>query len=76
MADSGLPTWPEIKGHALGHLDTARNEMSEVRDWLNSDWRPLGSPLTDAEAEARSEVMKIVGQVKNLIDKAKDQLHG
>jgi hypothetical protein len=37
MDDSQLPTWAEIEGHALRHLDAARNEMSEVRDWLNSD---------------------------------------
>jgi len=70
-----LPTWREIEGHALRHLDAARNEMSEVRDWLNSDWRPLGSPLTTAQAGARSKVLRIVGEVKNLIDQAKGALH-
>jgi hypothetical protein len=75
-ADDNLPTWPEIRAGALRHLDAARNEMSEVRDWLNSDWRPLGSPLTAAEAKARSETLGIVGQVKTLIDQAKDALHG
>ena len=70
-SDSELPTWREIEDDALRHLDTARNEMSEVRDWLRSDWRPLGSPLTPAAADARSEVLRIVGEVKNLIDQAK-----
>lgn len=74
QAAGGLPTWPEIEAHALGHLHAARNEMSEVRDWLNSDWRPAGSSLAHAEAEARREVLKIVGEVKNLIDEAKDML--
>jgi hypothetical protein len=74
--EAELPTWREIEGHALRHLDAARTEMSEVRDWLNSDWRPLGSPLTDAEATARSEVLRIGGEVKRLIDQAKDILHG
>jgi hypothetical protein len=41
MASAGeLPTWGEIETRALRHLNTARNEMSEVRDWLNSDWSP------------------------------------
>lgn len=75
-SDSELPTWDEIEGHALRHLDAARNEMSEVRDWLRSDWRPLGSPLTAAQAGARSEVLRIAGEVKQLIDQAKDVLHG
>lgn len=75
-ADDSLPTWAEIEAHALRHLGAARNEMSEVRDWLNSDWRPLGSPLSDADAAARSEVLRIAAEVKNLIDQAKDMLHG
>ena len=73
-SDSNLPTWDEIERHALGHLDAARNEASEVQSWLKSDWRPLGSPLTDAQAEARSEVTRIAAQVKRLIDQAKDLL--
>lgn len=76
MSDRELPTWDEIEAHALRHLDAARNGMSEVRDWLNSDWRPLGSPLTGAQAGARGEVLRIVGEVKSLIDQAKDALHG
>ena len=76
MNDSELPTWDEIEAHVLRHLDAARGEMSEVRDWLNSDWRPLGSPLTTAQAGARSEVLRIAGEVKSLIDQAKDALHG
>jgi hypothetical protein len=74
MNDSELPTWGEIENHALHHLDAARNEMSEVRDWLRSDWRPLGSPLTGAAAGARSEVLRITGEVKSLIDQAKGML--
>jgi cell division protein FtsL len=76
MRESELPTWDEIERHALRHLHTARNEMSEVRDWLNSDWRPLGSPLTSSAADARSEVLRIAGEVKRLIDQAKDALGG
>jgi hypothetical protein len=70
-----LPTWPEIESSALSHLDAARTEMSSVRDWLISDWKPLGTPLTPAQAEARDGVLRIVGQVKDLIDEAKGLLH-
>jgi hypothetical protein len=48
--------------------------MSEVRDWLRSDWEPLGTPLTPAQAAARDGVLRIVGQVKDLIDDAKGML--
>jgi hypothetical protein len=71
-----LPAWDEIEDRALCHLHAARNEMSEVRDWLNSDHRPPGSPLTAAQAGARREVLRITGEVKRLIDQAKDELHG
>jgi len=73
-SESELPTRAEIKAGALRHLDAARQEMSEIRDWLNSDWRPLGVPLTDSQAQARSEALRSVGEVKNLIDQAKDVL--
>jgi hypothetical protein len=75
-SDRELPTWGEIEDRALRHLGAARNEMSEVRDWLNSDWSPPGSPLTTAQAAARSEVLRITGEVKRLIDQAKGILHG
>ncbi len=75
-SNSKLPTWDEIENQALRHLDAARNEMSEVHDWLRSDWRPLGSPLIAAQADARSEVLRIAAEVKRLIDQAKDVLHG
>lgn len=74
MADSSLPTWGEIEAHALRHLHAARNEMSEVRDWLNSDWRPAGSPLSDADAAARRQVLWTVAEVQGLIDQAKGAL--
>lgn len=74
--ENELPTWSEIESHALTHLDAARNEMSEVRDWLRSDWRPLGSPLTEAAARRRTEVLRIAAQVKNMIDQAKGVLYG
>jgi hypothetical protein len=74
MEDHGLPTYTEIEEHALKHLDRARTEMSGVRDWLRSDWRPLGSPRPAGGAESRDEVMRIVGEVKILIDQAKNAL--
>lgn len=67
MNEAELPTWPEIKDSALGHLSEARNEMSDARDELNSDL-PGGASLADAQADARAEVLRIVGEVKNLID--------
>lgn len=75
MQEHELPTYTEIEKHALEHLDNARNEMSEVRDWLRSDWRPFGSPRPAGADDASEEVMRIVGEVKGLIDRAKEALY-
>jgi hypothetical protein len=72
--ESNLPTWPEIERHALGHLHTARTELTDVQDWLRSDWSPAGSELTGAQSKARSEVTRLASQAKRLIDQAKDLL--
>lgn len=71
MADGKLPAWPEIKGHALGHLNAAGNEISEVADWL----RAIDSPLTPAQAEAAREALKLACRARDLIDEAKGVLH-
>ena len=66
-----LPAWPEIKGHALGHLDAAGNEISGVADWL----RGIDSPLTQAEARAAREALRLACKARDLIDEAKGVLH-
>jgi len=67
-----LPTWPEIKGHALGHLNAAGGEISEVANWL----RAIDSPLTPAQAGAAREALRLANQAKNLLDEAEGVLYG
>lgn len=76
MTEADLPTRAEVKSRALEHLHRARVAMADARDELNSDWRPLGAPLSDTDATARSEALRIVGEVKALIDEAKGVLGG
>lgn len=68
-----LPTYDEIEKHALEHLDRARNELSEARDWLRSDWHPVGSPRP-ADAGDADGVIGFIGGAKRLIDQAKYEL--
>jgi hypothetical protein len=68
---SKLPTVDEMLGHALHQLNNARDAMSEARDWVKSDTRPLGARRTDVQVEAVDKVLDTVGQVKSLIDEAK-----
>lgn len=73
---AGLPTWQVIVNASLTHLDQARSELSSVRDWLASDWSPVGSSLTIEAGEARREVQRLVGEAKAKIDEAKGYLSG
>jgi YD repeat-containing protein len=70
-----LPTQAQIFAAALAHLDASRLEASEARDWLKSDWAPPGTPLTDRGAAARSATLRRIGDIKDLIDQATNELH-
>jgi hypothetical protein len=71
---SNLPTADEMLGNAYDALHLARNTLSDARDWVKSDTCPLGRPLTTAQHEAVSEVLRVVGEAKALIDQAKDAI--
>lgn len=66
-----LPTWDEIAKDALKELHQARLGLSEARDILNSDWRGVG-PVVPAK---RGEAMRLVGEAKSAIDRAKNALY-
>jgi hypothetical protein len=67
-----LPTREEIFTKALAELDTAYRALGDAQDWLRSDWRPVGSSLTDAQGDARSAMQDAIGAAKNAVNQAKD----
>ncbi|MGY2025970.1 hypothetical protein [Nocardia gipuzkoensis] len=69
-----LPAREEMFRAALRDLDNARNALSSSRDWLRSDWVPIGTPLPSAAAEARISVVQKIAQAKAIIDEAKAAL--
>ncbi len=71
---SALPTRPEMMANALASLRQAQSALSDARDWLNSDWRPAGTALTDAQADARSTTRRVVGECKVALTEAQDAL--
>ncbi|MQA17359.1 MAG: hypothetical protein GEV09_25545 [Pseudonocardiaceae bacterium] len=75
MEEHELPTQREMFLNTLAELDEARNHTSEAANWVRSDWRPLGTTLTDQGANARDTVLDNVGKIKNLIDQTKNALH-
>lgn len=48
-----LPTQQEMILNTISALDEARAKLSDARDWMQSDWQPIDSPLPHAAAEAR-----------------------
>lgn len=64
-----LPTRSQIFVNCRAPLDAARAALSEARDWLRSDWEPIGAPLTTEAGEARMTVLKAIAEAKNLIDR-------
>ncbi len=69
-----LPTQTEMFAAALWAIDDARNELSRARDWLNSDWAPLGSSLPNAAGKSRMEVRRQITDAKIAMDDMKRQL--
>lgn len=66
-----LPTAAEILQHAETELDRAYRALSDAADWLRSDWRPVGSPLTDAQAAQRRALFAAIETAKTAINQAK-----
>ena len=70
-----LPTQREMILNTIAALDEARAKLSDARDWMQSDWQPVGAPLPQAAAEARTSTLRAVASAKNDIDAAKGALH-
>jgi len=58
----GLPSFEEIRSQAY-------RQLGDAADWLRSDWSPLGSELTDAQAEGRREALRLIGQAKAALNR-------
>jgi hypothetical protein len=61
--------------NTIAALDKARSSLSEARDWLQSDWQPIGSPLSTAATDARLSTLRTVASTKDDIDTAKRSLY-
>ncbi|WP_174400344.1 hypothetical protein [Mycolicibacterium sphagni] len=71
---SELPTRTELFDRCIEPLNTARAALSEVRDWLRSDWQPVDTALTPEAAEARSTILSNIATAKNLVDTMKTEV--
>jgi len=69
---SNLPTREGMFRHANFELNVAYRGLGDAADWLRSDWTPVGSSLTDAQARARSEMFDAIAEAKAAINRAKN----
>ena len=53
-----LPSRAAIFTNCAEALDEAGVALSNARDWLRSDWTPVGSSLTDQAADAREPTQR------------------
>jgi hypothetical protein len=51
--------------------DGVHNATAAALGWLRSDWRPVGSPLTDAQAARRRAMFTAIETAKAAINQAK-----
>lgn len=61
MRPEELPTFEDVRRNA-------RNDLSEARDWLISDWQP--TELTDAQAAGLAEARRHISLAKAALDEA------
>lgn len=70
-----LPTQQGMFLKALENIDMSRSSLSDARDWLRSDWEPVGLPLPQGAAEARIATLEKIVEAKAAIDEAKAELY-
>lgn len=73
---SDLPTREGMFRHVVFELDVAYRGCGDAADWLRSDWKPVGSSLTEAQGAARSAMFAAIGEAKAAINRAKAAAEG
>ena len=66
-----LPTREEMFNRAGACLDEAYRALGDAADELRSDWRPVGTSLTDEQAELRTRMRREIAAAKDAINRAR-----
>ena len=72
---STLPTQEMIWSNAADAADRAALALSDIRDWLRSDWSDT-DPLTDEAVAARAAVRARLESIKDEVRDFEHQLRG
>lgn len=68
---TALPNVEEMFDNARRCLDDAHRALGDAQDWLRPDWQPVGTPLTDAQAEHRTRMIREIAAAKEAINRAR-----
>jgi hypothetical protein len=71
MRGADLPTREEIFTRAQGRLSEAYRALGDAQDELRSDWRPVGTELTDEQADLRARMQREIAAAKDAINRAR-----
>lgn len=66
-----LPTREQMFDNAEDLLNQAYKLLGDAADWLRSDWTPVGSSLTDEQADRRTRMFNEIDKAKKAINRAK-----
>lgn len=73
--DTDMPSVDEILDATLHQLNVTRNKLLKAASWLRLDPRPIGSPLTPTQSQARTVTLDAIDDAKAAIDRATRALH-
>lgn len=68
-----LPTRQDLFKFAAAELETANDRTTAAEEHLQSEWRPIGSPLSERQTEVRAQVKELLLEIRGRMDHA-DQL--
>ena len=66
-----LPTPDEMLRNAEVEMTRAYAALGDAADWLRSDWRPVGSSLTDRQAQRKTAMFRAIQAAKDAINEGK-----
>lgn len=72
MHEQNRPTWNDVLGSTRASLTAARAQLEDAREHLQSDWRSVGTALSDGEVDASRRALELIGHAQGVIDEAKN----
>lgn len=59
-----LPTRQDLFKFAAAELETARDRTTAAEEHLQSQWRPIGSSLTERQTQVRAQAKELIREIR------------